>query len=416
MEEQEQMLDVRRYLQIIFRRRHLFIAVAAGIMTLITAFSYVMPTFFEASTTVSIEKNYLNLLMRDIAVAPSMGDRVQALSVVMTSRRTLLRMLDELGVPLEKMSDEEISKLVKHYQKNTKIKIDVGRSSQGDADLFTVIYRDRDPRFARDYVNALVRNYVIDSLAAKREEALGANKFVYEQLELYKRKISGAESALDAERKRLGVVLVSRLEELQKKYDDMLIQYTDQHPDVLRIKDEIASIKSQLRQSVAAEIETERLRKKDRMAAGRGSKSLNDLERERDAYVKVYESLVATLGRSEVSAQVEVKTKADTFNILEPAILPVEPVNRPRWKIILLGIMVGIAGAAGTVILYDMTDRTIKNVETLKTMGMPVIGIIPRIASVEAILAAKRKDRLAYGFAGMYLITIGAIAFVEFLR
>jgi hypothetical protein len=71
MENQPQEMDVRRYLQIIRAKRYLFVLATAGIISLITAASYFVPRSYEASATVSIEKNYLNVLMQDIAVAPS---------------------------------------------------------------------------------------------------------------------------------------------------------------------------------------------------------------------------------------------------------------------------------------------------------------------------------------------------------
>jgi len=416
MEEQEQALDVRQYLDIIYRRRYLFMIIAAVIVTFATVASYLRPNIYEASTIVSIERNYINVLMRDLAVESSTNERVQALAVVMTSRRTLLRVLEELQVPMSKMTEEQISKLITHYQNNTKIKQGTGRAGRTDADIFTVSYQDRDPRFARDYVNALVSFYVIESLSAKREEALGANRFIYDQMELYKGKLARTEAALATRKKQLSMDAISRLVDLQNKLDEMLVQYTEDHPDVLRLKGEIASTKEQIRRSTGGTGDTPSGQGARALMEAGNDKSVKDLERERDAYLKVYESLVASLGRSEVSAQVEVKAKADTFNILEPATLPIKPVSRPRWKFILMGLIAGVIGAAAAVILIDRTDRTIKSVDTLRNLGLPVIGIIPRISSPDAISAARRKDLLAYGLAGVYLASIGVIVVVEYMR
>jgi polysaccharide biosynthesis transport protein len=415
VEDQEQTIDIRHYLQVIYKKRYLFIAVAAGIITAITVASYFMPKIYEASTTVSIERNYLNVLMRDIAVAPSMEDQLKALSIVMTSRSNLLHVLTDLGVPMDTKTETETEKLFKHFQKKTLIKFG---SSRGGTDLFTVTYQDHDPKFARDYVNALVKQYVLGSLSAKREESLGANRFIFEQIELYKRKINEVEAKLEQKKKQPGVLAAMRLVALEKKYHDLLTQYTERHPEVMRLKAEIESAREQAREQKSSGPEdggADRSAEKAQGTASGSRKSIADLERDRDAYKKVYDSLAASLGRSEVSAQVEVQAKADMFNILEPAVLPLMPVSRPRWLVIMLGIVAGIAGAAGTVILLDMMDRTIKSIDTFRKIGLPVIGVIPRITSVEAIVAAKRKDMLAYGFAGLYLVVVGAIVIVEYV-
>ena len=426
MENQPQEMDVRRYLQIIHAKRHLFVLMTALIIALITAASYVVPRSYEASATVSIEKNYLNVLMQDIAVAPSIEERGQALSVVMMSRGMLLRVLSDLKVEVGSKSEAEIEKIIKRFQTKTQIKIDINRSGRKDMELFTVSYRDSEPRFARDYVNMLINRYIVDSLSSKRQEAIGANRFVFSQMDLYKDKINRTEQELARRRREQGVQLATQLPALQKKYEELLVQYTEQHPEVVRVRSEIEAAREQM-QTRQDQRPTGNEKTGEKQPGGQGGKaraataesskkSIADLERDQEAYKKIYDSLVASIGRSEMSSKVEAQANADTFRILDPAALPIEPVGAPRWKIILLGILAGIAGGAGIVIVADMMDRSIKDLETLKGFGLPVIGVIPRIQSVEAILSSRRKDRLLYGAAGMYLAGIAALAVVELLK
>jgi uncharacterized protein involved in exopolysaccharide biosynthesis len=421
MENQPQELDIGRYLQIIHRRRYLFLAFAAVIIALITAASYVLPRSYEASATVSVEKNYLNVLMQDIAVASSIEEGVQALSVVIVSRGMILKVLSELEVDLESKSEAELEKLVKHFQKRTMIKIEMNRSSNRNMELFTVSYRDNNPRFARDYVNTLVNRYIVDSLSSKRQDAVGANAFVMGQMDIYKRKLDRIEAEIARRPKEHGrQQLPTRLTALQKKYDELLVQYTEQHPEVVRLKADIESTRAQMQEQhgrrSGKDDESGQDGAGDRPGAQAKRKSLADLERDREAYKKIYESLVASIGRSEVSAQVEVKAKADTFRILDPAVLPIEPVGAPRWKIILMGIIAGIAGGACAVIILDMRDKSIRNIDTLKELGFPVIGMIPRIQNVAAIVSARRKDLLVYSAAGLYLTAAVALAVIELLK
>ena len=421
MENQPQEMDVRRYLQVIHAKRYLFVLVTAGIISLITAASYVVPRSYEASATVSIEKNYLNVLMQDIAVTPSIEERGHALSVVMMSRGMLLRVLSDLKVEVGSKSEAEIEKIIKRFQTKTQIKIDINRSSRKDMELFTVSYRDNEPQFARDYVNMLINRYIVDSLSSKRQEAIGANRFVFSQMDLYKDKIDRTEEELARRRREQGVQLATQLPALQKKYEELLVQYTEQHPEVVRVRSEIEAAREQMQMQARQDQRptgAEKMREKQpkARATAESKKSTADLERDREAYKKIYESLVASIGRAEMSSKVETQANSDTFRILDPAVLPIEPVGAPRWKIILLGILAGIAGGAGIVIVTNMMDRSIKDLETLKGFGLPVIGVIPRIQSVKAILSSRRKDRLLYGAAGMYLAGIAALAVVELLK
>lgn len=425
MENKPQELGIRQYLQIIYKKRVLFIAASAAIITLIITASYVVPRSYEASATVSVEKNYLNVLMQDLAVASSIEEGVQALSVVMMSRGMLLKVLSELDVDLASKSEAEIEILVKQLQKKTKIKIEMNRSSNRNMELFTVSYRDSNPRFARDYVNKLVNRYIVDSLSSKRQDAVGANQFVMAQLDLYKGKIDRIETEIAQRSDEQGIQLLpARLAALQKKYDELLVLYTEHHPEVVRLKAEIESTREQIAQ------ENHKIRKDRENVPGNGAgangktsaandvkrKSLADLERDREAYNKIYDTLVASIGRSEVSAQVEVKANADTFRILDPAVLPIKPVGAPRWQIILLGIIAGIAGGAGFAVFSDMMDKSIKNIDTLKDFGFPVIGLIPRIENVGVLAATRNKDRLVYSAAGLYLTAAVVLAVVELLK
>lgn len=288
-------------------------------------------------------------------------------------------------------------------------------------ELFTVSYRDNEPQFARDYVNMLINRYIVDSLSSKRQEAIGANRFVFSQMDLYKDKIDRTEEELARRRREQGVQLATQLPLLQKKYEELLVQYTEQHPEVVRVRSEIEAAREQMQMQARQDQRptgAEKMREKQpkARATAESRKSTADLERDREAYKKIYESLVASIGRAEMSSKVETQANSDTFRILDPAVLPIEPVGAPRWKIILLGILAGIAGGAGIVIVMDMMDRSIKDLETLKGFGLPVIGVIPRIQSVKAILSSRRKDRLLYGAAGMYLAGIAALAVVELLK
>jgi len=418
MEEQQQAPDIRRYLNIIYKRRYQFLAAAAVIIAIAVAVSYLVPRTYEATTTVSVEKNYLKELMKDITLTSSVDDRVQALSAVMMSRSMLLKVMADLSMGLSTMTEAETERHVRGFQKTTQIKSDT-RASRRDMELFTVSYRDRDPRFARDYVNALVRRYIVDSLSAKKEQAAGASKFVIEQMDLYRKKLAEAEVDLAQRLKEHNVQLIARLAELRRKYDALMVQYTEQHPEVVRVRTEMDSIQEKIRRG--KETDGENLgdaAKTGSAGSARGAtkKSIADLERDREAYKKIYESLVASLGKSQVSEKVETQVTADTFHILDPAILPVLPLGPTRWQMILLGLLAGIAGGAGVVILLDMMDRTIRTIDTLRGFGLPVIGVIPRIENAAVLASTKRKDLLLYGAAGMYIAGVVALAAVEFLK
>jgi hypothetical protein len=83
-----------------------------------------------------------------------------------------------------------------------------------------------------------------------------------------------------------------------------------------------------------------------------------------------------------------------------------KPVSPDRVKIILFGIAVGILGGFGGVILRETLDFSIKDVHTLKNMGMDILAIIPKIGNKEEEARDRKKAKLVYSIAGSYFFII----------
>jgi polysaccharide chain length determinant protein (PEP-CTERM system associated) len=238
-----------------------------------------------------------------------------------------------------------------------------------------------------------------------------------------------------------------RIVNLQNKLDAMLMNYTEKYPEVLGIISEIETLKKKLKNgndvnhnsdySVSemstlnpvyqelkkelsktevdlASLETRENYFKKLIEAKKTymkeipveKKKLADLEREKSSYMKIYDELVLRFGQSEVSKQMEIQDKWATFRIVDRAVLPTIPVSPNRVKIILLGILAGFASAFGLVLLTDSTDPSVKAVDKLKRMKVPVLAIIPKIQTLEQVSRKRRKDITTYTIAGVYLLCI----------
>ena len=138
-----------------------------------------------------------------------------------------------------------------------------------------------------------------------------------------------------------------------------------------------------------------------------------ELQREREMTKKIYDELLATRGKSEVSTQVEVQDKAGAFRILDPAIVPKEPVSPKMKKMILLSILAGIAAGIGIIIALDMMDSSVRSVDMAKKLGLPVLAVIPTIQTTQDMLQTKKKDRMLYSAVGIYLSVLMVITVME---
>jgi hypothetical protein len=123
--------------------------------------------------------------------------------------------------------------------------------------------------------------------------------------------------------------------------------------------------------------------------------------------------MLARQGQSEVSKQMEVQDKTTVFRIVDPAILPFKPVSPNRVKIILMGILAGIAGGLGLVVLRDQLDHSVKDPDMAKQMGLRLLAIIPSIEDPQRLFLQTRRDRRLYVAAAAYFMLILAILAVE---
>ncbi|MDD2499208.1 MAG: GNVR domain-containing protein [Geobacter sp.] len=470
--------DYKKYLQLIIKRRYLYVSVALAVMVLVTITSYLMPERYEARSTVFIEKSVISELVKGIAITPSFEDKIKVLAYAIRSRALLLKVFEDLNMDTNKQNSAQLEKLVRDVQARTDIKL---KDREG---LFIISYSDKDPRVARDFVNTLVRRYIEENITSKREESYGATKFLAEQIATIKAKLEESEakvndykrnnSALlgqndgmaaaeisDAQQKLEGLAikrreleqlqrqamkydpLTSKLALLQKKQQELSLTYTDNHPEILETQNEIAAIKAQQQarsgsaqsaplsspevEKISMELNglTQAESSQRRFIASRqylmrsipsAKAGLDELERERNSQRSLYEQLVARYGQSEVSKQMEVQDKATTFRIVDPAILPSKPISPQRIKIILVGILGGLIASFGFLVLLDHHDKSVRNIQALKSLGVQILAVVPTIPNPLELEAQQKKDRMFYAAAGVCFILIVATVPIELVR
>jgi len=233
----------------------------------------------------------------------------------------------------------------------------------------------------------------------------------------------------------------SNMPALRKRLQELQLQYTDNYPEIIRIKDDIKALEMQAKSGNGKAVGQERSPEYQKSASelrairqaivnlnaniGRNRgllqripaarSKLEDMEREKNSQKTFYEQMMARQGQSEVSKQMEVQDKSTVFRIVDAAVLPIKPVSPNRVKLILLGIVAGIGGGFALVILKDTLDSSIKNVDVAKQLGFPLLAVIPRINSVKDVARQSRFDRLLYVISGLYFMGILAVLILELL-
>ena len=198
MTQSNDILNYLNYLKAIYHRRYIFLAIAMLVTVLITAYAYKLPKKYKADSTVFIEKNVISNLVKGLAVSPDMRERIRVLRYALSSRELISRVLTEMDYDVFTKSKAEQQIFIDKLKKRTNISV------RGQ-ELFIVSLVDEDPAFAQTYVNTLVGKYVEENISAKREETYGANRFLKEQIDLFKNKLDVSENAIIQFRKKSGI-------------------------------------------------------------------------------------------------------------------------------------------------------------------------------------------------------------------
>lgn len=123
--------------------------------------------------------------------------------------------------------------------------------------------------------------------------------------------------------------------------------------------------------------------------------------------MKLYEQLLERQGVTEVAKQMEVADKTTTFRIVDPAVLPRGPVSINRFKVMLLGVFVGIGAGLGLVVLLEMIDGRFKDIDSLRQLGVPILAEIPTIPDPVKQARMKKFNIARYACVGCGVLVVG---------
>ncbi len=499
--------ELVRYVGAAYRYRVVAVITALLVMTIITGYTFTLPKIYSADTTVFIERSVIDSLVKGLAVTPNIRDRIRVLKYALLSRDLIWKTLEEIDSDVFTKSKAEQQRYIANLQEQIKIRI------RGE-ELFIVSLDGVDPAFVQNFVNTLVNKYVEENIASKRDEAYGANRFLEEQIASFKTKLEEADDKIIAFRREQGIYFTvdensilgeikekmtsieeyssaieslqakelqlkkqlknlkptvdsyisdpqaqvqtgnSRIFLMEKRLEDLRVRYTENYPEIVRLKYEIASLKSQgssvegdddpssedgssrmtsvnpvyvevqqnllavqsdLSELVAKKANmTRQVKKKESelQEIPEAKKQLNVLIEERDSYRKLYQDLLGRMSKSEVSKQMEIGNKTATFRIVDPAVFPERPISPNLLKMLLLTIVAGIGVGCGLIFILENLDTRLRNPDYIEDLGFDVLAIVPNISAPKDSIKERRKNLIFVVFSGIYLAAI--ISFFAF--
>jgi polysaccharide chain length determinant protein (PEP-CTERM system associated) len=390
-----------------------------------------------------------------------------------------------------------------------------GEYAKGPADLYQITYTDQDKRSARHVVDELLKLFLANSLGGTQEGAEEAQQFLKQQIADYDKKLQAAESRLaDFKRQNAGLVpgatgdyfsrlrsetddlardklalqvaehkrdelqrqlsseqpvlggplggagggvadTASAIREAQARLDDLLLRYTDKHPDVLAARRALADLKERQRNEIAAarrgdpgaiaatglasnpvyqgirlqlsqadvEVATAKQQVADRQeritelrkmitTAPEVEAEFSRLTRDYDVTRGEYQALVDRLNRTQLSDKADA-TGVVRFEVVDPPTGSDQPVSPNRPRLILVVLLGGLAaGIAVAYLMHQLRPVFTSARQLTELTQLPVLGVVS-MTWLERHKARERRAIWVYSFATAILVLLaGAMLIV----
>ncbi len=232
------------------------------------------------------------------------------------------------------------------------------------SDIITVTVAAPDPQLTEYAVQALAETYVQWFIEEATQEVKNTRDFVGERLQEQEQALRTVEEQVSAfERQHPGVGTASvyrdRLAALEVRLTEILELYSERHPQVVKLRQEMAKLKAALEQLPEVDLGHDRL------------------VRQRQQLV----TLVTTLNEQFLQRDIAYKSKVEE-SLQEVAIIRAasEPTPRGASPLLttLLGALVGLIVGLGAALAAHALDSSLATIEGVEELtGLPVLGEIP---------------------------------------
>ncbi len=484
--------NIRHYWMQILRRRNLFLLIFFSVLSIFTWSGFFIPAEYEAVTTFIVDNTFFESIFLKGFKVPNTDSKLSMIKEGLFSENLIKKSLQGVSSPDKKLSDDKAVTEIR-----SKLKININSIGEKGVSLVRISYSHRDSQFAADLVNNLTHEYIefinnirannilnltevsqkklieyqqklneLDGMIAKflkehpdfvpeKESPLYKNveslQFARVDIEIKLKELETTREGLLKQLEGSGLTYIDtgleetpsvRLARLSNQLMILSAKYTENHPDIIKIKMEIEELKKQVGQirmqpdreanPISLQI-NEELKKVDNEikklkvklseisnqenAADARIKNLSNekqewlnLQRERLIYQKLYDDLFQKIEM----AKVEFMSNPKSILVAEYAKTPLYPARPDRTKLILIGFIIGIILSAGTVIgISYINDRFNDEEDIEKELKIPVLSVIPEIIQDSEIREKKNKRILLVS--GAYLLFILLLWFNELI-
>ena len=242
---------------------------------------------------------------------------------------------------------------------------------------------------------------------------------------------------------------VRRMRELRFHLSELQSRFTDQYPDVIKVKAEIDKLQKRIdasnhdkrpggsspdnpayitlaSQLASTQAEIDSIRRQiDDMnlkaeeyhrrieATPKVEEEYKALTIERNNTQAKYDDLLQKYMEARVAHGLEKEQKGERFTLIDPARLPEKPYKPNRIAIIMIGLILGMATGVATASVKEYTDNSVRGADELAlATNFPVLAGIPEISSSKDIIRQRRMGLIK--IAAVLVAFIGGLLVFHF--
>jgi protein tyrosine kinase modulator len=489
-------VNLRQYLPLARRRLwHFLVPLFLGWLT-VWSVSWVLPSVYRSGTLILVAQPTMPKDYVVPNVSGNLQERLQSITQQILSRTRLLHIIDELHLYGEAGRRLTPDEAVERMRKDIEIEL-VRDHDQLTA--FNVYYSSYDPHVAQKVTSELTNLFISENLEMRQRQSEDTTKFLESQLEGARNSLAeqeakirvfkdqhpgelptqlqsnltilgGVQSQLQNEEDALNAAkhqdaylqsllnqyrsvqrssktgdgapmalpaLDQELNKLKGQLADLSSRYTDRHPDVRKLKEQIARTEK-MRSDTVAGLNTKSTNTQANAGTGAGPRDetelqdlgpmlqlqgqlqanqveianrehaidglkaqvnvyqarlnqepvreqqLTDLTRGYEQSKANYDDLLKKKNGSEMATSMELRQQGEHFRILDPPSLPLKPTSPNRLKLCGIGLVVGVLlGAAVSAGAELIDDRLFSEEELKELVPAVVLSEIPNLATAE---------------------------------
>ncbi len=350
-------LNLRDYWIIIQKRLWIIIAVVVVIFVGSVLYTNSLPYIYEATATIQIkERQSLGTVFSQL-VSGTMNDPFISYTKVITSQPIMERAALELGLTSQTASKSEIAEKGRFLQGLISTMIIEGTN------IIKIDVAYGDPNMAARIANKVAEVFIAENFKEKNKQTRQVREFIERQLADITAKLHDSEIKFKEFREKelpsgVAIPLQNRLADLETKRMELLRQYTELHPDIVTLTEDINNLKAQIKNLPQKELDYSRL------------------SREVELNTKLYSDLKTRLE----GARIAEAEKVEDVSILDPAVVPPGPVSPNKRTSAIIGLALGILVGFVAAFVVEELDTSIGTIEDVESfIKLPVLGVIPYI-------------------------------------